>query len=99
MNPCALVGSRGTLEQFLHALDVTLQIDGSTVPNANSYFGQIAQGVFGGVSGLGTEWDYDTGITLQNPGDQIVVYSSWVLDRRIRVTGSLPRAVASSSQA
>lgn len=78
--------ARGTVMHLVDATVVTGAIDGVAIPDANSYFGPIERITFAaGNSGWRAEWSYDTGITLENPGDQMVVYYSWVVTRRVHV--------------
>lgn len=85
------LGSRGTLEQLLASIDVTLRLDGVERPDADDAWGPVAR--WGSAPGdpgqplWSSEWVYDTGVTLANPGDTLVVYSTWALQRAIRITG------------
>lgn len=81
--------ARAGVTQFVDAVEVTATVDGTAVPDANSYFGPITHNLVpSGTSGpalpswWGTEWAYGVG-TLENPGDQVVVSTSWNLTRPV----------------
>lgn len=77
--------ARGLAMKKVDATEVTLAIDGTAIANANSYWGPIERrALFDGSMFWGSEWAYDTGITLENSGDQIVVYASFFATERVR---------------
>ena len=71
---------KGLVKSFIDATTVTASIDSNPVANAGSYWGPIERSAGSWLS----FWLYPTGITLANPGDQMVVYYSWYLDRKVR---------------
>jgi hypothetical protein len=77
---------KGSVIQFLDAVTVSLAIDGTPVPDVTDNFGPIELAPSGAPLWQ-SEWQYDTGVTLENPGDEMIVTYSWVLDRRIRSVG------------
>lgn len=82
----AWVSNRGSVEQFLRSVTVTLAVDGTPMSDANSYFSEpfrVDNPSFPGTSWR-TEWQYHLGV-LASAGDQFVVTFSWYLDKRIVV--------------
>ena len=71
---------KGLVKSFIDATTVTASIDSNPIANAGSYWGSIDH-----IGGSWVSfWLYPTGITLANPGDQMVVYYSWYLDQKVR---------------
>jgi hypothetical protein len=93
----AYLGPQGTLEQVREALNLSVTLDGTPVSDAFSYFSKVTDAPIPQSGplpstrflafGLNIEWEYDSGITLQNPGDTLVVVWDAELNRRIRDTG------------
>ncbi len=73
------VSHLGLIQAFLQDVTVTASVNGTQVPNANSYFG--ATEVLTpepGVTVWATFWTYSTGITLE-AGQSLTFTTEWVL--------------------
>jgi len=75
---------RAGIEQFLSAVSVTAEVDGTLIANANDYFTPAIHHLFTRGS-WGTDWRYALP-TLEHAGDQVVIEYRWdVSDRFLSV--------------
>jgi len=85
-----VTANRGLDEAFLNAVTVTASVNGTQIPNANSYWG--APEPFtppeGGTAWV-TFWTYPTGITL-GAGQSLTFTTDWTLSHQIASGDVIP---------